>query len=38
MEAYKHAFASGGTMILSPDSDFFRYFNEPPGGSSAPKK
>ena len=38
MEAYKQAFAGGGTMILSPDSDFFRYFNEPPGGSPAPKK
>lgn len=31
MEAYKQAFGSGGTMILTPDTDFFRYFNEPPG-------
>jgi modulator of FtsH protease HflC len=31
MEAYKQAFAGGGTMILSPDNDFFRFFNEPPG-------
>ncbi|HEY2871316.1 MAG TPA: protease modulator HflC [Reyranella sp.] len=31
MEAYKQAFGSGGTMILSPDSDFFRYFNDPSG-------
>lgn len=33
MEAYKQAFAAGtgGTMILSPDSDFFRYFNDPSG-------
>ena len=31
MEAYKQAFGAGGTMILSPDSDFFRYFNDPSG-------
>jgi membrane protease subunit HflC len=32
MEAYRQAFSSGGsTMILSPDSDFFRYFNDPSG-------
>lgn len=32
MEAYKQAFGAGGsTMILSPDSDFFRYFNDPAG-------
>jgi membrane protease subunit HflC len=33
MEAYKQAFAAGngGTMILSPDNDFFRYFNDPSG-------
>ena len=39
MEAYKQAFGSGNTttMILGPDSDFFRYFNEPPG-AAAPKK
>jgi membrane protease subunit HflC len=35
MEAYKQAFGTGGTMILSPDSDFFRYFNDP-AGSAAP--
>ncbi len=29
MEAYRQAFNSGGTMVLSPDSDFFRYFNDP---------
>ena len=35
MEAYKQAFGAGGsTMILSPDTDFFRYFNDPAG----PKK
>jgi membrane protease subunit HflC len=38
MEAYKQAFSGGGsTMILNPETDFFRYFNEPPG-SSATKK
>ena len=33
MEAYKQAFGAGtgGTMILSPDSDFFRFFNDPNG-------
>lgn len=36
MEAYRQAFSSGGsTMILSPDGDFFRYFNDPSG---LPKK
>jgi modulator of FtsH protease HflC len=36
MEAYRQAFGSGGsTMILSPDGDFFRYFNDPSG---MPKK
>ena len=38
MEAYKQAFGSGGTMILSPDSDFFRYFNDPTGTPSAAGK
>jgi len=38
MEAYRQAFGAGGsTMIVGRDSDFFRYFNEPPG-ASAPKK
>ncbi len=38
MEAYKQAFGSGGsTMLLSPDTDFFRYFNDP-AGAMAPKK
>jgi modulator of FtsH protease HflC len=27
MEAYKKSLASGTTVMLSPDSDFFRYFN-----------
>jgi modulator of FtsH protease HflC len=39
MEAYKQSFGSGGsTMILSPDTDFFRYFNDPAGIMPAPKK
>jgi membrane protease subunit HflC len=38
MEAYRQAFSGGGTMILTPDNDFFRYFNEPPGGAPSPKK
>jgi membrane protease subunit HflC len=39
MEAYRQAFAAGGTMVLSPDNDFFRYFNDPSGaGSSTGKK
>jgi len=38
MEAYKQAFAAGGTMILTPDNDFFRFFNEPPGAANPGKK
>jgi membrane protease subunit HflC len=39
MEAYKQAFSAGGsTMVLSPDTDFFRYFNDPAGPATAPKK
>lgn len=38
MEAYKQAFSGGGsTMILNPDTDFFRYFNEPPAGAATKK-
>jgi modulator of FtsH protease HflC len=33
MEAYKQAFSQGGSMVLSPDSDFFRYFNDPSGAA-----
>lgn len=34
LEAYKQSFAAGGsTMVLSPESDFFRYFNAPPAGA-----
>ncbi|MGD9880495.1 MAG: protease modulator HflC [Reyranella sp.] len=39
MEAYKQAFGSGGsTMILNPDTDFFRYFNDPPAGAGITRK
>ena len=38
MEAYKQAFGAGGTMILTPDTDFFRYFNDPAGLAPAAKK
>jgi membrane protease subunit HflC len=38
MEAYKQAFGGGGTMVVSPDSDFFRYFNDPPGATPSAKK
>ena len=32
LEAYKQAFGQGGsTMVLSPDSEFFRYFSGPTG-------
>jgi membrane protease subunit HflC len=38
MEAYKQAFGAGGsTMILNPDTDFFRYFNDPTGAAGAKK-
>jgi membrane protease subunit HflC len=39
MEAYKQAFGPGGgsTMVLNPDNEFFRYFNDP-AGQSAPRK
>jgi len=38
MEAYRQAFGAGGTMILSPDSDFFRYFNDPSGTAPEAEK
>ena len=31
MEAYRAALGDGTTMVLSPDSDFFKYFNKLPG-------
>ena len=37
MQAYEQGFKAGDTrMLLSPDSDFFRYFNTPSGNSNAP--
>jgi modulator of FtsH protease HflC len=30
MEAYRAALGEGTTMVLSPDSEFFRYFESPP--------
>jgi modulator of FtsH protease HflC len=39
MEAYRQAFGGGGsTMVLTPDTDFFRYFNDPSGPTPAPAK
>ncbi len=32
MEAYGEAFGEGTTMVLSPDSEFFRYFGDMTGG------
>ena len=37
MAAYRSALEnSGTTMVLSPNSDFFRYFNDPSGSKSTP--
>jgi membrane protease subunit HflC len=39
MQAYASSLASGTTMLLKPDSDFFRYFRGPTGSlpdASAP--
>lgn len=37
MQAYRTAMEKGDTsLVLSPDSDFFRYFNDPRGNVSAP--
>ena len=36
MQAYQEALGSGGTtMVLSPDSDFFRYLGDVQGGGEA---
>ena len=38
MQAYEKGLGSGDTrMLLSPQSEFFRYFNNPNGGSSGDK-
>ncbi len=31
LEAYRASMGAGTTMVLSPDSEFFRYFNKTPG-------
>jgi membrane protease subunit HflC len=28
MEAYKSAFKEGSTLVMSPDSEFFRYLKQ----------
>jgi modulator of FtsH protease HflC len=33
MEAYRGSMGAGTTMVLSPDSEFFRYFNKLPAGA-----
>ncbi len=39
LQAYGKALQqSDTTMVLSPDSEFFRYFNESPGSPRAPRK
>jgi membrane protease subunit HflC len=36
MQAYEHSFESGGShLVLRPDSDFFRYFEDPSGKTPA---
>jgi membrane protease subunit HflC len=38
MQAYQKALGDGTTMVLSPDSEFFRYFSDQkPGGATAPQ-
>jgi len=38
MQAYEAAMKSGDTrLILSPDSPFFKYFNDPSGTRTAPQ-
>ena len=35
MQAYREALgADETTMVLSPDSDFFRFFGDPTGGAA----
>ena len=37
MQAYREAFSDGDTrLVLTPDSEFFRYFRESPNGLPAP--
>jgi modulator of FtsH protease HflC len=34
MQAYEAGFSSGASLVISPDSDFFRYFRDQTGGTS----
>lgn len=36
LQAYRGALASDTTLVLSPNSPFFRYFSEGPGGGAPP--
>ena len=38
LEAYRHAFADGTTMVLSPDSEFMKYFRDEQGRQAAPAR
>jgi modulator of FtsH protease HflC len=39
MQAYEKAFPAGSTrMLLKPDSQFFRYFDDPMGKARGPKQ
>ena len=39
MQAYQDTFADGnGTVVLSPSSDFFKYFGNGPGGAAGKHK
>jgi membrane protease subunit HflC len=38
MQAYREAFGEGETrLVLTPNSEFFRYFRESPAGMEAPR-
>jgi membrane protease subunit HflC len=39
MQAYEEGLKSGDTrLVISPDSEFFKYFSDPAGGVAAPKQ
>lgn len=35
MQAYEAGFSGGASLVISPDSDFFRYFGDQQGGTAA---
>lgn len=35
MQAYEAGFSSGASLVISPDSDFFRYFGDQQGGDNS---